>query len=303
MARASGKTVTEVRNSDVILPVTTAGVGQKVIFFNGACSTQILWKKVIGALKGRYEIVTFDFRSHGKASAAADHSFDAFLSDAESVMAAVGSGRPIVVAWSFGADLAVAYAAAHPGAVGGLVIIDGALPLSDSLIEDEAKMRRLLNSSSMKFSMFLMRFTPWRYRLSGDDIADITVDADAHRQRLLDVYAKVDCPIVMLLATRTAGENTVEHSRRNNRLWRQGGDRLASAFPSIAMKWLDAGHRLPLSRPRELAGEIDEFARRGGGAIWASGRPSPCDEHTADRDQAAKRADREQDRNQPLPSR
>jgi hypothetical protein len=66
----------------------------------------------------------------------------------------------------------------------------------------------------------------------------------------------------MLLATKTAGENTIEHSRRNNQLWRQGGDRLASAFPSITMKWLDARHRLPLTRPEELASEIDDFARR-----------------------------------------
>jgi esterase len=261
MARASRKAV-EVRNGDVILSVTTVGAGQKVIFFNGVCSTQIIWRQVIGHLKGEYQIVTFDFRSHGKSSASTDHSFDGFLSDAESVMAAVESDRPIIVAWSFGADLAVAYAAAHPGAVAGLVIIDGALPLSDTLIEDEAKMRSLLNSLSMKFSMFLVRFTPYRYSLSGDEIADLTVDADAHRQGLLDVYAKVDCPIAMLLATKTAGENTSEHSRRNNRLWREGGDRLASAFPLIAMKWLDAGHRLPLTRPGELAREIDEFARR-----------------------------------------
>ncbi len=262
MARSSSKTVTEVRSGDVVLPVTMAGAGQKLIFFNGVCSTQIIWKQVIDRLDGRYEIVTFDFRSHGNASASTDHSFGAFLSDAESVMAAVGSGRPIIVAWSFGADLAVAYAAAHPGAVGGLVIIDGALPLSDALIEDEAKMRRLLNSLSMKFSMFLMGFTPYRYSLSGDDIADIAVAADAHRRGLMDVYSKADCPITMLLATKTAGENTNEHSRRNNRLWRQGGDRLASAFPSITMKWLDAGHRLPLTKAEDLAKEIDEFARR-----------------------------------------
>jgi len=42
---------------------------------------------------------------------------------------------------------------------------------------------------------------------------------------------------------------------------------------------------------------------KGGRCDLASDRPPPCDEHTADGDQAAKRADREQDRHQPLPSR
>jgi esterase len=264
---------TEVANGAVTLPITTSGTGRTLVFFNGICSTQIIWKQVIGQLKGQYEIVTFDFRSHGNASASTDHSFEAFLSDAETVMAIVGSDRPIVVAWSFGADVAVSYAAAHQGILGGLVIIDGALPLSDTLVENKAKMRRMLNSLSMKFSMLLMRFTPYRYSLSGDDIADITVAADAYRQNIIDLYAKIDCPITMLLATRTAGENTTDHSRRNNRLWRQGGDRLATKYPLIAMKWLDAGHRLPLTKPRELARAIDEFASEVGQDQGAAGGP------------------------------
>jgi esterase len=254
----------KVRNGDVTLPITSSGAGQKIIFFNGICSTQIIWKGVIGHLKGRYETVTFDFRSHGRASASADHSFAAFLSDAECVMGAVGSDRPIVVAWSFGADLAVAYAASHPGMLGGLMIVDGALPLSDRLVEDEGRMRRSLNSLSMKFSMLLMQMTAYRYTLSGDDIADLTMIADENRQGLLDLYGRIDCPVTMLLATRTAGENTTAHARRNNKLWREAGDRLEARYPSIEVAWLDAGHRLPLTMPAELARRIDAFASRVG---------------------------------------
>ncbi|MBK5254235.1 MAG: alpha/beta hydrolase [Peptostreptococcaceae bacterium] len=254
-------TKTTVNNGDVTLPITTTGKGQKLIFFNGVGSTQVIWKRVIGQLKGQYEIITFDFRSHGNASSSTDHSFNAFLSDTERVMDSVGSGKPIVVAWSFGADLALTYAASHPDVLAGLVIIDGAIPISDLLVEDEVKMRRLLNSFSMKFSMLLMQLTTYRYSLSGDAIADITVDLDARRQQLLDVYAKAACPITMILATKTAGENKTEHAKRNNRLWREGSERLATKYPSIPMKWLDVGHRLPLTKPSELAREIDDFAQ------------------------------------------
>jgi pimeloyl-ACP methyl ester carboxylesterase len=256
------KTESKVTNGNVILPITSTGEGKKLIFFNGVGSTQVIWKQVIGNLKGQYQIVTFDFRNHGNASASADHSFEAFLSDADSVMDAVGSGRPIVVAWSFGADLAVSYAASHPGVIGGLVIIDGAVPISEPLVEDEAAMRRSLDSLAMKFSMLLMQVTPYKYALSGNAIADIVIAADANRQQLLDVYAKVDCPITMVLATKTAGENNTEHVKRNNRLWREGGQRLAARYPSITVKWLDGGHRLPLAKPVDLAREIDAFARR-----------------------------------------
>ncbi|MBI1361748.1 MAG: alpha/beta fold hydrolase [Alphaproteobacteria bacterium] len=252
---------TRVRNGDVTLAVTRRGAGgQKLIFFNGCGAAQVVWNQVIGQLKGDYEIITFDFRGHGKSSPAPDHSFEAFLGDAECVMEAVGGGQPIVVGWSLGADLALAYAAARPGALGGLVIVDGAVPLADRLVEDEAGMRRLLNSVSMKVSMFLLRLTAWRYSLSGDAIADITMDVDARRQNMLGLYSQLDCPATMVLATRSAGPNTTAHARRNNRLWREGAERLASACPSLPIRWLEAGHRLPLSRPAELAGTIDTFA-------------------------------------------
>jgi esterase len=249
---------TWVANGDVRLPITATGQGQTLVFFNGVCATQVIWRQVIGQLKGRYRVVTFDFRCHGEASRSADHSFEAFLSDAEAVMAAVGADRPIVVAWSFGADVAVAYAAKHPNVLGGLVIVDGAVPISDRLVQDDAKMRRLLNSASMKFSMLLMRLTPYRYSLSGDDIADLAAIADEHRLGVMEEYAKLDLPITMILATRTSVE------ARNNRLWCEGGDRLTAAHPSIGMVWLDAGHRLPLTKSAELANEIDAFASRTG---------------------------------------
>ena len=252
----------KVKNGGVTLPVTITGAGRKLIFFNGVGATQAVWRSVIGKLKGRYETITFDFHSHGGASASDDHSFNAFLSDADAVMGAVGSDRPILVAWSFGADLALAYATSHPGALGGLVIVDGAMPIAKPLVEDEAGMRRSLNSPMVKASMLLMQMTPYRYSLSGDAIADIAVDLDARRQRLLDVYAKVDCPVAVILATKTAGEDTTDHARRNNAIWREAGKRLAAKYPSISVQWLDSGHNLPLTKPVELAAAIDAFTGR-----------------------------------------
>jgi hypothetical protein len=81
------------------------------------------------------------------------------------------------------------------------------------------------------------------------------------QQRLLEVYTKVNCPITIILATKAAGKEKTEHTKRINKLWREGGERLASKYPSITMKWLDAGYRLPLTKPAELAKVIDDFAQ------------------------------------------
>lgn len=107
-------------SGDATLALSETGQGQKLIFLNGFGATQTFWKRIIRQLGGQYQVVTFDFHNHGKATVATDYSFDSFLADAEAVMGVVGKDRPILVAHSLGADLAIWYAATHPGTVAGI---------------------------------------------------------------------------------------------------------------------------------------------------------------------------------------
>jgi pimeloyl-ACP methyl ester carboxylesterase len=252
---------TIVHNKGIALPITKSGSGQQIIFFNGGGATQISWRKVIQQLRGHYETVTFDFRGHGKASASEDYSFDAFLGDAETVMDAVVSSKPILVAWSLGADLAVAYAAKYPGTIRGIVIVDGAVPITAPLVEDEAKMRQALKSLPVRISLFLMKFTPYRYAIAGDAYADIVVELDTLRPTLLDVYKKLDCAVTMIMATKSAGEKGA-HAERNNKIWREGVERVRVVRPDISIHWIDGTHQLPFKHSTELSRIIDEFANK-----------------------------------------
>src|SRR5258708_14904744 len=115
-------------DSIVQLAVSESGQGQTLLFFNGLGATQVSWKRIIRELGGQYRLVTFDFRSHGKTTISHNTSFESFQTDAETIMNQVAGDRPILVGWSMGADLAVWYAATHPGKVAGLFLIDGAVP-------------------------------------------------------------------------------------------------------------------------------------------------------------------------------
>ncbi len=252
---------TIVNNKGIALPITKSGSGQQIIFFNGGGATQISWRKVIQQLQGTYETLTFDFRGHGKASSSDDYSFDAFLGDAEIVMDAVVNGKPIIVGWSLGADLAVAYAVKHPGAIRGIVIVDGAVPITAPLVEDEAKMRRALKSLPVRMSLFLMKFTPYRYMIAGDAYADIVMELDTLRPNLLDVYKKLNCPITMIMATKSAGEKGA-HAERNNRIWREGVERIREIRPDTSIYWIEDTHQLPFKHPADLSRIIDEFANK-----------------------------------------
>lgn len=265
-----------VANGDVQLAVSETGQGQTLLFFNGAGVTQVAWKRVIGTLSGQYRIVTFDFRSHGKTTTSHNTSLKGFLTDAEAIMDKVAGPRPIVVGWSLGADLAVWYAAAHPGKVAGLFLIDGAVPVN--LVTDPDKVRRrLIYNPAMWYSPWIMYLAGMGYRLTPSQMATLTIEVNARREQILAAYKQLDCPVELVLATRTARDKGASAEQKNAR-WRAGGEQLARLYPAFALQWLDSTHLLPFTEPLSLARSLDTFAQRvqAGSSIPTGGeQPSP----------------------------
>jgi pimeloyl-ACP methyl ester carboxylesterase len=74
--------------------------------------------------------VRFDARARGRSGRSTDYSAPAAVDDIGRVIDATGIERPILVGWSYGATIAVLYAAQHSARVGGLVLVDGAYPIS-----------------------------------------------------------------------------------------------------------------------------------------------------------------------------
>ncbi|HXZ06395.1 MAG TPA: alpha/beta hydrolase [Ktedonobacteraceae bacterium] len=249
-----------VANGNVTLPVSESGQGPTLVFFNGAGTTQVTWKRIIRELGGPYRLVTFDFRSHGTATRSPDISFERFLSDAEAVMDQVAGDLPIVVGWSMGADLAVWYAAAHPGRVAGLFLIDGAVPVN--LVTDPDEVRhRLIYNPAVWYSPWLMYLVGMGYRLTPSEMASVTIEVNTRREQLLSAYEQLDCPVELVLATRTAQDKGASAEQKNAR-WRTGGEQLARLYPAFSLQWVDSSHLLPFTEPTRLARSLDAFVQR-----------------------------------------
>ncbi len=249
----------KIPNGEVQLAVSEAGQGQTLLFFNGGGATQVAWKRIIGELGGQYRLVTFDFRNHGKSTTSHNTSLENFLTDAEAVMDKVALDRPILVGWSLGADLAVWYAASHPGKVAGLFLIDGAVPVN--LVSDPEDVRRRLNTPAMRIGPLFLYLVGIGYRLTPDEFTMLTIELNRRREQLLWAYEQLDCPVELVLATKSAGEKG-ERAGRTNALWRAGGEQLARAFPKLSLRWVDNTHLLPFKEPTMLARLLDAFVQQ-----------------------------------------
>jgi pimeloyl-ACP methyl ester carboxylesterase len=267
----------KIANGEVQLAVSEAGQGQTLLFFNGGGATQVSWKRIIGELRGQYRLVTFDFRNHGKTTASHDTSLESFLTDAEVIMDKVAGPRPLVIGWSLGADLAVWYAARHPGRVAGLFLIDGAVPVN--LVIDPEDTRRRLNTPAMKYGPRLMSLVGMGYRLTPDAYATLTIELNRYREQLLSAYEQLDCPVELVLATKSVGGKG-ERAEFQNALWRSGGEKLGRLYPAFSLQWLDTSHQLPFKEQVSLARSLDTFAQRvqaGSPIPTGDERPSPTD--------------------------
>jgi pimeloyl-ACP methyl ester carboxylesterase len=248
-----------ISNGEVQLAVSETGQGETILFFNGGGATQASWKRLIHELGGTYRLITFDFRNHGKTTRSFDLSLEDFLSDAETVMDKVAGLRPLVVGWSLGADLAVWYAAAHPGRAAGLFLIDGAVPVN--LVDDPEDVKRRLDTPAMKFGPLLLYLRGMGYRLTPSEFATLTIELNSRREQLLSAYDQLDCPVELVLATKSAGE-TGSRAERNNARWRAGGEQLKRLYPSLSLQWVDNTHLLPFKEPTMLARSLDTFVQR-----------------------------------------
>ncbi|WP_406215646.1 alpha/beta fold hydrolase [Streptomyces decoyicus] len=243
----------------VTIPVSRGGRGRPLVLCPGLNSTQADLHELTTLLRRDHDVVTFDLRGHGLASAADRYSFEAILSDLVAVLAEMGRldlpEAPVLVGYSLGADLAVHYTSEHPDTVAGLVLIDGANPVPEPFITeaDLAEFRAMWEEQAARQDVERAKGTARQVLFTAQDILDLNLELDVLRSGILDQYRKIDHPISLIMSTSIAGDSTEGRAPRHNQLWRAGIDRLVRERPHISATWLDADHRLVFTHASEIA--------------------------------------------------
>ncbi|MGI5216456.1 alpha/beta fold hydrolase [Nocardia sp. CA-290969] len=244
-----------VDHGDGTISVSRGGRGRPVVLCPGLYSTQAGLQVLIELLRRDHDVVAFDLRGHGLSSVAGKYTFAGFRTDLTAVLAELKSAgpAPVLVGYSLGADLAVHYASEHPGAVAGLVLVDGANPIPEPFIPaaEVPEFRAMWESSEDADGM---DDAAHRVLLTGNEALELNLELDAIRTgELLGRYRDIGVPISMIMAASMAGTGRDERTRWRNRNWRAGIERLTRERPDITTTWLDADHQLVITHATDIA--------------------------------------------------
>lgn len=243
----------EVHHDGVTIRASRGGRGQLLVLCPGLLTTQADLHELIGLLRRNHDVVAFDLRGHGLSSSADRYTFEAFLGDLEAVMLELGQSPAVLVGHSLGADLAVHYAAEHPDAVAGLVLLDGANPVPEPLFTEADLPEFRAMAEGLRDELEQARGTARQVLLTPQDFLDLNQEIEAVRADILDRYRKIDRPIRMIMSTSMAGNSGDEVTRWRNQNWRAGIERLVREQPRVSTSWLDADHGLVLTHAPEIA--------------------------------------------------
>lgn len=257
------------------------GSGAPVVLLHGLSSNLAIWDLVASRLVRRFRVVAYDQRSHGlSGDADGDFRYESLVSDLEAVIAASQLENPVAVGHSWGASVALEYAASHPECPG-VVCVDGgvfdmqAMGASWEQTEELLRPPKLIGPADKVLERIRneQSFLGWdrlepvvlRSRIATPDgLTRPRLGFDEHmkvvrslwEQRTWDLYERVPCPVLLVLA------RGVERTNREQgfvAIKQHAADQLAKRHARVRVEWLESVHDIPLASPDELARLIEAF--------------------------------------------
>jgi pimeloyl-ACP methyl ester carboxylesterase len=233
----------------------SGGDGTPAVLLHGLGAPQRSWDRVAPLLAPHLRVVTYDQRGHGASAAAADYSLAAFLADLQAVLDGLALEQQLLVGHSFGGLLAVEHVGTRPGCAG-VVGVDGGLKIERPPIGWE-EVQTQLNRPVTRLLSRAVTAVGMGTRLSMAELRRITDEAAEREAHLEEAYARLSCPLLVVLAAKA---DPVPHGEAMLAAVETAATRLQQRHPQVKLARLPCGHNIPLERPRELAHLIIRFA-------------------------------------------
>jgi pimeloyl-ACP methyl ester carboxylesterase len=241
-----------------LFTVDTPGAAPPLLFLSGGFGTVRNWDPVIERVAGRNRSVRFDARARGKSGTSADYSVQAAVDDVGRVTDATAIERPILIGWSYGATIAVRYAADHSAQVGGLVLIDGAYPIS--MFDEAGKEKVRAQFRRLGWIMRILATLGRSARMSPAESAQVVIEMDAVNGELTPIFAALECPTVFVVGTggHSGATEAEMHTVRAAVADAEASNPLVSVFATTPHKHTD----ILAKAPDTVVAAIEEVARQ-----------------------------------------
>jgi pimeloyl-ACP methyl ester carboxylesterase len=258
-----------------------------ILLLHGLASSAHIWNFVAPLLAEQgYNVTALDQRGHGESDKPdSGYDFASIIADDRAVVDALAIERPIVVGHSWGAMVALEYAATFAEDTIALVLVDGATN-QFSRRPDWSREQALIDLAPPRFAgtpraTFLSYFKrgplgqQWSpeledsilhiVQLRDDDTVAPRLAFDNHLhiigamwdQPLFDLYQQVRCPITLIVAEQELPSEATEAMRVREQMRNEGIAHIQTFQPSIRIvRMANTIHDIPLQRPQQLAQEI-----------------------------------------------
>lgn len=259
---------------------------QPILLVHGLASNAKIWKFVAPELAAHFRVVAVDQRSHGLTEPPpdGDYSFRTMCEDLRCVCAELHFEKPVIVGHSWGAGVALEYAARFPNEIGGVVMIDGGfVGIGQRMTWEEAEQRlappRLAGTPLATFRERVKGFMGKLYSEEGLDaiLGNFEIRADETiaphlafenhmkivramwEQDAQAVYSRVKCPALFLPCVPPEPHDEMASQFLG---WkRESAKAVQRLMPQAVIDWLtDSIHDVPLQKPALVAEKIGAFA-------------------------------------------
>lgn len=262
-----------------------------VLLLHGLASNARIWERLAPRLaEDDLAVYAPDLRGHGLTDGPeGDYGFDTYARDLVALVEALQLEQPLIVGHSWGAMLALDYAARFPIgplAPGGIVLVDGGMSqLNDRPGATWEETRARLTPpplAGMPLEDFLERLRRWNTRWQPDDEAvqvilgnfEISEDEKIYpRLRFenhmkivramwdfptIDRYSRLNCPVLLIPARPPEPRSEDESAYLDMKA--QGIEKIRRVNPRVEVHWMENSiHDIPLQHPGPLADQILRF--------------------------------------------
>jgi pimeloyl-ACP methyl ester carboxylesterase len=261
------------------------GQGTPLVLLHGLASSCRIWDFTAPLLAERFRVLALDQRGHGLSDKPGSYTFADVTGDLASFMQSLGFEQAAIAGHSWGAAVALQFAATHADTPSAVALIDGGFTerSSSEMTWDKAQaMMRPPEIDGVPVETFVGYMKRWpdiaeiwseqlaEMVLSNFEVRDqrvyrrlpipdhMKIAREIWEQKTSDLWKRVRCPVLLVPAVKESNDPRAEIW---NKAKAQGIEVARKALRNVAVVPMeDTIHDVPIQRPRQLAQAIIDFA-------------------------------------------